>query len=210
MLALEDRLLKTSGPGMCVRRSKVGHDGLGHGRLGGRRTAPVRFIYTLIARASPLQPALGRPRLLEEDTVRLAASVWLGVFIVGAGALGRTLDVRPRISLEQITQVRTLGDFAISHDGKEGGVFRFRFLFRVSGRPQVWVGEQHSSCYAEDLGDNKLATVGWTPKSRPVFSPNDDRLAFELTATYGSSRSTTDRLTRDDEPCVGRNGDVVS
>jgi dipeptidyl aminopeptidase/acylaminoacyl peptidase len=84
----------------------------------------------------------------------------------------------PKFTLEQITQVRTLGQFAISPMGTHaactlaGYYYTFPVIPRFGSENNLRVIDLHT-------GEARQLTSGPMAKTNPVFSPSGDRLAFE-------------------------------
>ena len=84
----------------------------------------------------------------------------------------------PAFTLEQAVQVRTIGQVAVSRDGRwaafglEGHYFGFPVVPRFGH-------DNNLSVISLESGEIRRATSGSVPKSRPVFSPQGDMLAFE-------------------------------
>jgi len=92
---------------------------------------------------------------------------------VGAGD-----GAAPRFTLLQATQVRTLGQFTVSPDGRlvaytvAGHYFEFPVVPRF--------GEENNvSVVSVETGEIRRVTSGPAPKTAPAFAPGSDRIAYE-------------------------------
>ena len=109
---------------------------------------------------------------------------WLFGAAVVIAACGVTLDAElpprhvPAFSLEQITQVRTYGQWAIAPDGTRVAYAVSGFYFGFPVVPRF--GEDNNiRVVSVDTGEIVQVTTGPIAKTSPVFSPRGDRLAFE-------------------------------
>ena len=85
---------------------------------------------------------------------------------------------RPRFTLEQIAQTRTLGQFAISPDGRKAAYTLAGYYFGFAVTPRF--GEENNIRMVWlDTGEIRQITTGAEPKTNPRFSPSGDRIAFE-------------------------------
>lgn len=88
------------------------------------------------------------------------------------------MPAAPSFSLEQAVAVRTLGQFALSRDGRQlaYGLAGHYFGFPVVPR----FGDENNLRVLDlDTAEVRWATSGQFPKTSPVFSPSGDRLAYE-------------------------------
>jgi dipeptidyl aminopeptidase/acylaminoacyl peptidase len=119
---------------------------------------------------------------------------------------------RPRFSLEQVTQVPTLGQWALSPDGRNvaytvvGYYFGFPVIPRLGEANNVHVVSLES-------GEIRKLTSGVNSKTRPSFSPQGDRVAYEAGGDIwvaevetGATWRVTIDLARDREPAWSPDG----
>lgn len=105
--------------------------------------------------------------------MRLLASV-----LIALTALPVAHAAAPPFSLEQAVGVRTLGQFALSPDGRQlaYGLAGHYFGFPVVPR----FGDDNNLRVLDlDTGEARWATSGNIAKTAPVFSPSGDALAYE-------------------------------
>jgi dipeptidyl aminopeptidase/acylaminoacyl peptidase len=119
---------------------------------------------------------------------------------------------RPAFTLHQITQVHTIGDMAISRDGRwlayalGGHYFEFPVVPRF--------GEENNLRLIDvATGEIRRLTSGPQAKTNPVFSPAGDRLAFEseddiwtVRLADGATARVTDHAARDSSPSWSPDG----
>jgi dipeptidyl aminopeptidase/acylaminoacyl peptidase len=84
----------------------------------------------------------------------------------------------PSFSLEQAVAIRTLGQFALSPDGRQ---LAYGLAGHYFGFPVVPRFGEDNNLRVTDLesGETRWATSGLIPKTSPVFSPKGDQLAYE-------------------------------
>ncbi len=132
----------------------------------------------------------------------------LALFLA-AGVLVRATDAadrprfRPGYTLEQATQVRTLGQFDVSADGTQavGTVVGYYFGFPVIPR----FGEANNLQWISlTTGEQRRLTSGPMANTQPRFAPAGDRVAFEaegdvwvVTIATGAVRRVTIDLASD-------------
>jgi dipeptidyl aminopeptidase/acylaminoacyl peptidase len=119
---------------------------------------------------------------------------------------------RPRFTLEQITQVATPGQWTISPDGTLAAYTVAGYYFGFPVIPRL--GEANNiRVVSLATGEIRKLTSGAEAKTRPVFSPGSDRVAYEAggdiwvaeVATGRSWRVTID-LAADREPAWAPDG----
>jgi dipeptidyl aminopeptidase/acylaminoacyl peptidase len=101
-----------------------------------------------------------------------------GVSTLVLMALAATPAAAPLLSLEQAVSVRTLGQFAVSNDGRRlaYGLAGHYFGFPVVPR----FGDDNNLRVLDlETGESRWATSGPIPKTAPVFSPSGELLAYE-------------------------------
>lgn len=145
----------------------------------------------------------------------LAASVTALVAAVTIAA-GPNDAYHPAFTLEQITQVRTLGQFAVSADGA-------RVAYGIAGH---YFGFATVPRFGEDnnlrvitlaTGATVQMTSGSEPKTAPVFSPSGDRLAYEedgdvwtVDLATGATRRVTTNGAPDTSPTWSPDGRSIA
>ena len=101
------------------------------------------------------------------------------IFCLGA-SVGSAEHTRftTRFTLEQIVQTRPLGHFAISADGTKVAYTVAGYYMGFPVIPRF--GEDNNICVVSlDSGEITQITSGLVPKTKPVFSPLGERIAFE-------------------------------
>lgn len=118
----------------------------------------------------------------------------------------------PAFTLEQITQVRTLGDFAIAPDGSRAAYALAGHYFSFPTVPRF--GEENN-LHVITLATGYLVQVtsGPKPKTAPVFSPSGDTLAYEsdgdiwiVDLATGKTRRVTTNAATDGSPSWSPDG----
>ncbi|MBA3640821.1 MAG: S9 family peptidase [Acidobacteria bacterium] len=125
------------------------------------------------------------------------------VVVAAAGCLGLPAQAfdsamprsAPAFSLEQSVQVRTIGPVAVSRDGRLAafGLAGHYFGFPVIPR---FGYDNNLRVLALDTGELRYATSGVAAKTRPVFSPGNDALAYESEDDIWHVRLADGRTTR--------------
>lgn len=136
--------------------------------------------------AAPCRRAAGR-------FTAVAALVAAAIAVVSATAQ----RYAPAFSLEQITQVRTLGQFAMSPSGSRVAFALAGHYFSFATVPRF--GEENNLRVVDvSSGRIEQVTSGPKPKTAPVFSPVGDKLAYEsdgdiwiVDLTNGKTRRVT-------------------
>jgi dipeptidyl aminopeptidase/acylaminoacyl peptidase len=84
----------------------------------------------------------------------------------------------PRFSLEEVVSTRTLGQFSLSADGRSAAYVLAGFYYGFPVIPRM--GEDNNVRVVRlDTGRGLQVTTGLQPKTRPIFSPDGSRIAFE-------------------------------
>ena len=84
----------------------------------------------------------------------------------------------PKFTLEQITQLRTLGQFSISPDGTKVAYTLVGYYFGWPVIPRFGEDDNVRVVWLE-TGEIRRMTSGGVAKTKPRFSPSGDRIAFE-------------------------------
>lgn len=144
--------------------------------------------------------------------MRFALTLLTVGLLGGAALMAQARQHEPAFSLEQITQVRTLGDFTLSPDG---GQVAFTIAGYYFGFPVVPRFGEENNLRVLDLqtGALRQVTSGPIPKTNPVFSPDGRRLAFEseddiwvVTLADGRTRRLTTDASSDRSPSWSPDG----
>src|ERR1700741_4076223 len=100
------------------------------------------------------------------------------LFVFALMALPLSPRGTPSFSLEQAVAVRTLGQFALSADGRQ---LAYGLAGHYFGFPVVpGFGDENNLRVLDlDSGETRWATSGLVAKTSPVFSPSGDALAYE-------------------------------
>ena len=132
--------------------------------------------------------------------------------LAAPAARGEQRRFVPRFSLEQITQVRTLGHFAMSPDGVHAAytVAGFYYTFPVVPR---FGHENNIRVTSIKTGETRQVTSGPFAKTQPVFSPSGSHIAFEseddvwtVRLADGATTRVTVNSARDREPSWSPDG----
>jgi dipeptidyl aminopeptidase/acylaminoacyl peptidase len=138
--------------------------------------------------------------------------VAIAIVVSTAGLWAEHPRWRPRFTLEQITQVATPGQWTISPDGTLAAYTVAGYYFGFPVIPRL--GEANNiRVVSLATGEIRKLTSGAEAKTRPVFSPGSDRVAYEAggdiwvaeVATGRSWRVTID-LAADREPAWAPDG----
>jgi dipeptidyl aminopeptidase/acylaminoacyl peptidase len=141
-------------------------------------------------------------------TAVLAAAAW-----AAAAWAGEPVRFRPKFTLEQITQVATPGQWALSPDGRLVAYTVVGYYFGFPVVPRLGEANNVHVVSVETGEIRKLTSGGVYEKARPVFSPQSDRVAYEAggdvwvaeVATGKTWRVTID-LASDREPAWSPDG----
>jgi len=103
-------------------------------------------------------------------------------FVCGCGAAAAVsasgVNAPPTITLDQIVQTRTLGQFAMSPDGSRVAYTIAGYYLGFPLIPRF--GEENNiRIVSLETGEIVQVTSGPTAKTSPVFSPSGERIAFE-------------------------------
>ncbi len=137
--------------------------------------------------------------------------VAFGLFTTAALPAGTGL-YQPAFSLEQITQVRTLGHFNLSPDGRQVAFTIAGYYFGFPVVPRF--GEENNLRVLDlQTGEQRQVTSGPIQKVNPVFSPDGRRVAFEseddiwvVTLADGRARRLTTDPSSDRSPSWSPDG----
>lgn len=115
---------------------------------------------------------------MQRDPLRSAALV-AGILVMFVPAtVPNSRRFEPRFSLRQITQIRTIGQFALSPDGRQVAYTLAGFYFEFPVTPRF--GEENNiRVLTLTTGESRRVTAGAAAKTNPVFSPDGSRIAFE-------------------------------
>jgi dipeptidyl aminopeptidase/acylaminoacyl peptidase len=101
----------------------------------------------------------------------------------------------PSFTLEQITQVRTLGQFAIAPDGTRMVTGLAGHYFGFATVPRF--GEENNLRLIDlGTGVSRQLTSGKLPKTSPAFSPTGDRVAYESQGDVWIVQTANGRMRR--------------
>lgn len=139
-----------------------------------------------------------------------AATILVAILALTGHADGRRYV--PQFTLEQITQVRTLGQFTISPDRTHVAytISGYYYTFPVVPR---FGHENNIRLTSVQTGETRQVTSGPFPKTHPVFSPSGGHLAFEseedvwtVRIASGATTRVTTNAARDREPVWSPDG----
>ncbi|HEU4689532.1 MAG TPA: DPP IV N-terminal domain-containing protein, partial [Vicinamibacterales bacterium] len=147
--------------------------------------------------------------------VALLAACTVGA-LHASGAAGASTRFQPAFTLEQAVQVRTIGETAMAPDGRSVAVSIGGHYFGFPVVPRFG-HDNNLRVVSLDTGEIRIATSGPFPKTRPVFSPTGDRLAFEsendiwvVHLTDGRSQRITTNGGRDTQATWSPDGRMIA
>ncbi len=147
--------------------------------------------------------------------VALVTACLVGALHASGGA-GTRNEFRPAFTLEEAVEVRTIGETAVSPDGRSVAISIGGHYFGFPVVPRFG-HDNNLRIVALDTGEVRTATSGHSPKTAPLFSPSGDHLAFESEGDIwvvhladGRSRRITTNAGRDTGAAWSPDGRMVA